>query len=93
MENTILRPTAGHDTAAGLKDVLRGNDLLGLGLAVDDLTATMLAAMEQAAISGLCREGQLEIAAQEARKVRRDLSGEELLELAKKVYLSKDTRG
>lgn len=93
MENTILRPTAGHDTAAGLKHVLRGNDLLGLGLVVDDLTATMLEAMEQAAISGLCREGQLEIAAQEARKVRRDLSGEELLELAKKVYLSKDTRG
>lgn len=93
MENTILRPIAGHDTAAGLKDVLRGNDLLGLGLVVDDLTATMLEAMEQAAISGLCREGQLEIAAQEARKVRRDLSGEELLELAKKVYLSKDTRG
>ncbi len=42
--------------------------------------------MEQAAMSGLCREGQLEIAVQEARKVRPDLSDDELLELAKTVH-------
>jgi hypothetical protein len=46
----------------------------------------MLEAMEQAAMSGLCCEGQLEIAVQEARKVRPDLSNDELLELAKEVY-------
>jgi len=53
---------------------------------MDDLTAILLEAMEQAAISGLCREGQLEIAVQEARKVRPDLSGNELLELAKAAH-------
>ena len=53
---------------------------------MDDLTAILLEAMEQAAISGLCREGQLEIAVQEARKVRPDLSDDELLELAKTVH-------
>ncbi len=50
------------------------------------LTAAIVEAMEQAAISGLCREGQLEIAVQEARKVRPDLSDDELLELAKAVH-------
>ena len=53
---------------------------------MDDLTAILLEAMEQAAISGLCREGQLEIAVQEARKIRPDLSGGELLELAKAAH-------
>jgi hypothetical protein len=52
---------------------------------MQDPTATMLEAMEQAAISGLCREGQLEIAVQEARKLRPDMSAEALLELAKAV--------
>ncbi|MDP6574572.1 MAG: hypothetical protein QGI06_13800 [Rhodospirillales bacterium] len=51
-----------------------------------DLTAAILEAMEQAAMSGLCREGQLEIAVQEARKVRPDLGDDELFELAKAVY-------
>ena len=37
-------------------------------------------------MSGLCREGQLEIAVQEARKVRPDLGDDELFELAKAVY-------
>jgi len=37
-------------------------------------------------MSGLCREGQLEIAVQEARKVRPDFSDDELLELAKAVH-------
>ncbi len=52
---------------------------------MDYLTAAILEAMEQAAMSGLCREGQLEIAVQEARKVRPGLSDDELLELAKAV--------
>jgi hypothetical protein len=50
------------------------------------LTAVILEAMEQAAMSGLCRDGQLEIAVQEARKVRPDLSDDELLELAKAAH-------
>ena len=58
---------------------------------MNDLTAIILKAMERAAISGLCREGQLEIAVQEARKVRPDLGDEELLELAKRAHgLSRD---
>ncbi len=35
---------------------------------MDSLTATILATMEQAAISGLCRDGQLEIGVQAAHK-------------------------
>jgi len=42
--------------------------------------------MEQAAISGLCREGQLEIAAQTARELRPDLSSTELLALVSAIY-------
>ena len=53
---------------------------------MNHLTAVILEAMEQAAMSGLCREGQLEIAVQEARKVRPDLRDDELLELAKAVH-------
>ena len=52
----------------------------------DSLTAALREAMERAAISGLCREGQLELAVQEARKERPDLSDDELLELAKAEY-------
>ncbi len=59
---------------------------------MDYLTTAILEAMEQAAMSGLCREGQLEIAVQETRKVRPDLSDDELLELAKAVHgLSRDS--
>jgi len=42
--------------------------------------------MEQAAISGLCREGQLEIAAQTARELRPDLSSTELLDLVSAIF-------
>lgn len=49
---------------------------------LDSLIAVIREAMEQAAISGLCREGQLEIAVQEGRKVRPDLRDDELFELA-----------
>lgn len=47
-------------------------------LAVDDLAAAIHAAMERAAISGLCREGQLELALQAARELRPDLGEDEL---------------
>ena len=53
---------------------------------MNHLIAVILEAMEQAAMSGLCREGQLEIAVQEARKIRPDLSDDELLELAKTAH-------
>lgn len=53
---------------------------------MDDLiTDTIHQAMEQAAISGLCAEGQLEIAVQEARKLRPELDADELLELVKEI--------
>jgi hypothetical protein len=59
---------------------------------MDYLTAAILEAVEQAAMSGLCREGQLEIAVQEVRKVRPGFSDDELLELAKAVHrLSRDS--
>ena len=48
---------------------------------MDELTAKVIDAMEQAGISGLCREGQLEIAAQAAREFRPDLTSAELLAL------------
>ena len=53
---------------------------------MDELTAAILEAMEQAAISGLCREGQLEIAVQEACELRPDLGDDELFDLAKSVH-------
>lgn len=42
--------------------------------------------MEQAAISGLCREGQLEIGAQRARELRPDLDPAELLALVTEIH-------
>ena len=53
---------------------------------MDDLAAAILEAKEQTAISGLYREGQLEIAVQEARKLRPDLNDDEGLDLAKAVH-------
>ena len=60
------------------------------GRPVDELTAKVIAAMEQAGISGLCREGQLEIAAQTARELRPDLSSAESLALVTAIA---DDRG
>jgi len=48
---------------------------------LDELTAKVIDAMEQAGISGLCREGQLEIAVQAARELHLDLSPAQLLAL------------
>jgi len=53
---------------------------------MERLTEVILAVMEQAAISGLCRQGQLEIGVQQARKVLPDLSDEELVELVNELY-------
>ena len=49
---------------------------------MDDITAILLEAMEQAGISGLCREGQIEFAVQEAQKYRPDVSRARLFQLA-----------
>ena len=53
---------------------------------MDDVVALIRDAMEQAAISGLCRDGQLEIAVQEARKARPDLPDDALFALAETVH-------
>lgn len=53
---------------------------------MNTLTSTILTAMEQAAMSGLCREGQLEIGVQTARKLRPDLSDDALLELVREIH-------
>ena len=50
--------------------------------AMDDITAILLEAMEQAGISGLCREGQIEFAVQEAQKQGTDISRARLFQLA-----------
>jgi hypothetical protein len=50
--------------------------------AMDDITAILLEAMEQAGISGLCREGQIEFAVQEAQKHRPEVSRALLFQLA-----------
>jgi hypothetical protein len=42
--------------------------------------------MRQAAISGLCREGQLEIGAQTARELEPELSNEDLLALVTEIH-------
>ncbi|AKH19201.1 hypothetical protein [Sedimenticola thiotaurini] len=53
---------------------------------MDNDTATILEAMEQAAMSGLCRDGQLEIGMQVARTIHPDMSEAELLAIAEAVY-------
>ena len=52
----------------------------------DELTDRVRAAIEQAAISGLCLEGQLEIAAQTVRELKPELGGEEVLALATSIH-------
>ena len=53
---------------------------------MDPNTATILEAMEQAAMSGLCRDGQLEIGMQIARGLYPDMSEAERLAIAEAVY-------
>jgi hypothetical protein len=57
---------------------------------MDDLAAAIRKATEQAAISGLCREGQLEIAVSAARKRRPDLGDDRLIALAEAVLKMRD---
>ena len=58
---------------------------------MDDLTSIILEALEQAVMSGLCREGQLELAVQEAKKMRPDCSDFELLALADAIAQKQGT--
>jgi hypothetical protein len=53
---------------------------------MDKKTATIFEAMEQAAMSGLCRDGQLEIGMQVARPLYPEMSEAELLALAEALY-------
>lgn len=53
---------------------LSATEATALALAIDE-------AVEQAAISGLCRDGQMEIAMQTARRLCPDLDDESLREL------------
>lgn len=52
----------------------------------DELKTRVVAAIEQAAISGLCLEGQLEIAAQTVRELRPELGGADALALATAIH-------
>lgn len=51
-----------------------------------DFETTILTAMLNAAISGLCREGQLEIGVQEARKLKPDRKSAELYKLVIDIH-------
>ncbi len=51
-----------------------------------DLISAIREAMEQAAILGLCRDGQLEIGVEEARKLRPELDDAELFRLAADLH-------
>ena len=50
------------------------------------LTKILLDVMEQAAIAGLCRDGQIEMVIQEARKMSPDLDDRALSRLAETIY-------
>ncbi|MCP5366636.1 MAG: hypothetical protein H6907_01610 [Hyphomicrobiales bacterium] len=52
----------------------------------DDLDGLLATAMERAAMAGLCRDGQLEIAVQEGRAARPDLADDALWRRARAVY-------
>lgn len=60
--------------------------LITKGHFMDDLIIAIRKAMEQAAILGLCRDGQLEIGVEEARKVMPELDDAELLRLAADLH-------
>ncbi|MDH3353824.1 MAG: hypothetical protein OEL79_01265 [Chromatiales bacterium] len=53
---------------------------------MDEFTKFLLSTMEQAAISGLCHDGQVEIVVQNARKLRPNLDRNELFQLAEEIY-------
>jgi len=49
------------------------------------MTRAVVAAMERAAISGLCREGQLEIGAQKVRELEPEIDRGEAFALARAI--------
>lgn len=49
--------------------------------------------MEQAAISGLCRDGQLEIGMQSARELRPELGSADLLALVTEIHDGRNAGG
>lgn len=53
---------------------------------MDSNSAQILQAIEQAAISGLCRDGQLEIGVQTARTLYPEMSEEQLMAIAEGLY-------
>jgi len=53
---------------------------------MDSNSAQILDAMEQAAMSGLCRDGQLEIGVQTARPLYPEMSEAELRAIAESLY-------
>lgn len=53
---------------------------------MDPRQAQIIDAMEQAAMAGLCREGQVEIGAQAARALYPELDGPQRLALAESLY-------
>ena len=56
----------------------------------DWIHGAVLAAMEQAAISGLCRDGRLEIGAQKVRELAPQIGREEAFALASAIDESLD---
>lgn len=53
---------------------------------MDEKSQSIFDAMEQAAMSGLCRDGQLEIGQQMARNLYPELSEAALLAIAEALY-------
>ncbi len=53
---------------------------------MDEKSQTIFTAIEQAAMSGLCRDGQLEIGQQVARSLYPELSEAALLAIAEALY-------
>ena len=60
---------------------------------MDSLAATILAVIEQAAISGLYRKEQLQIGVQKAHTRKPDLSDDALLGLARQYSLDHSNHG
>ena len=60
---------------------------------MDSLAATILAVIEQAAISGLYRKEQLQIGVQKAHTRKPDLSDDALFELGRQYSLDHSNHG
>jgi hypothetical protein len=60
--------------------------VIAVYLLMDSRQHLILEAIEQAAMSGLCRDGQIEIGQQVARTLYPELSEEALLAIAESLY-------